>query len=426
MKKTILKLSAISAMCGLAFVPTSTFAAKLYCYVNGEYTGEPHKEKINPKLVEFTESGVKKQGYLVSKKEADYLLKRCEESDSKFNILEGVSIEARLDNTYLGSIFGKQYGYPIVTLDGSKSKPEYIRSAFKASDGTNKEILSVDKYLKENKTEINNRSTMSILNKAVFGVKNYAQGFVNPLSGQTVGGLNGTDPNNTSNYITNLVKEHQNNGVVDLGDEVIVYSDNEQALATYYGEDKIVNDITKFSHMYATKQNIKLLYTGSVTASNGVGHAVLLIVDIDRKAKKIDLKIVDSLMSQAANKSDSELLNRISHELTTNITSIAYIKETVEEEDFTLLESEYHVETSIENLNIQAPLQTDCGRYVAIWIDAIINGIDYKKLDSNDYSNLLKTLNSGKKYSLQQKHSEEDIGDLENQIIELDDNELWD
>lgn len=45
MKKTILKLSAISAMCGLAFVPTSTFAAKLYCYVNGEYTGEPHKEK---------------------------------------------------------------------------------------------------------------------------------------------------------------------------------------------------------------------------------------------------------------------------------------------------------------------------------------------------------------------------------------------
>lgn len=46
------------------------------------------------------------------------------------------------------------------------------------------------------------------------------------------------------------------------------------------------------------------------------------------------------------------------------------------------LNSKIELSKKIENLGLQAPLQTDCGRYVTIWLLAIVNGIDFKKLDN--------------------------------------------
>ncbi len=107
-------------------------------------------------------------------------------------------------------------------------------------------------------------------------------------------------------------------------------------------------------------------------------------------------------MSHAANESDIKLLNEIRDDLRHNKTSIAHMIETEHDDtDFTSLNSAYYsIELSLQNLNIQAPLQTDYGRYVAILIDAIINGIDYEKLNSKDYEKLLTILNNGKKRSI--------------------------
>ncbi|MDE5018878.1 hypothetical protein NAI67_12635, partial [Francisella tularensis subsp. holarctica] len=61
----------------------------------------------------------------------------------------------------------------------------------------------------------------------------------------------------------------------------------------------------------------------------------------------------------------------------------------------------YTVEISFDNIHLQMPFQPYCGRYVAIWINAIIYGIDYINLNSTDYYKSLTILISAKKLALQ-------------------------
>ncbi|AJI56039.1 hypothetical protein LA56_855 [Francisella philomiragia] len=322
----------------------------------------------------------------------------------------------------MGSIFGKQYGYPIVIKN---NKGQYIRAAIKKSDGTNKEILSVDKYLKENSNKINSRSKTNATDKVISGLKNYSQGIVDPINGGTIGGLSGASGINTENYIKNLVDQRGDNGIINLKEEVIIYSDSDALTMNIFAHPvtKIVEDINKFSQKYP-ENNIKLLYTATVLAAKTTPHAVLLIVNIYNNKKKIDLKIVDSLMSHAANESDIKLLNDIQDDLRHNKTSIAHIIETEHENvDFTSLNNPYDIVLSLQNLNIQAPLQTDCGKYVAIWIDAIINGIDYEKLNSKDYEKLLTILNSGKKQSIAEDKQQTEEQKYQYQVQNQDEDE---
>lgn len=132
---------------------------------------------------------------------------------------------------------------------------------------------------------------------------------------------------------------------------------------------------------------------------------MLLEVTIDNYDKTITLNMVDSLISHAANNASFSVLQSLKQGLERVNSYIAYIDTTKAKNDVhnipKIANSTYKVEISLDNIHLQMPLQTDCGRYVAIWINAIINGIDYRKLNSTDYNKTLTILNSAKKLALQ-------------------------
>lgn len=409
-KNRILKLPIICVLYSLAFIPISGYANNLYCYINGELQGDKpiNIKNIAIKKVRFFENGMHKDGYAVSLKDSQALLNCCKELDSEFSILEGVPIEARVDrNTWSSSItnlVGKQYGYPIVVKN---KKNEYVRSAYTVAKG-NKEILSVNSYLKKNANTINKRSETYLVEKIYGGLKHYFDGVV---AGEKIFeakyGVSGTSNFVADNYIKNLANIRGDRGIYKPSEnEVVIYSNKEGKRLSFRAKNyeqymTIVENITKYANEYFDKKIIKILYGGTVISSNNAPHAVLLEVTIDNYDKTITLNMVDSLISHAANNASFSVLQSLKQGLERVNSSIAYIDKNDAHNIPKIANNTYKVGTSLDNIHLQMPLQTDCGRYVAIWINAIINGIDYRKLNSTDYNKTLTILNSAKKLALQ-------------------------
>ncbi|WP_234367070.1 hypothetical protein [Francisella tularensis] len=243
-------------------------------------------------------------------------------------------------------------------------------------------------------------------------MKHYFDGVV---AGETIFeakyGVSGTSNFVADNYIKNLANIRGDRGIYKPSEnEVVIYSYKDGKRLSFraknYGQYMtIVENITKYANEYFDKKIIKILYGGTVISSNNASHAVLLEVTIDNYDKTITLNMVDSLISHAANNASFSVLQSLKQGLERVNSYIAYIDTTKAKNDVhnipKIANSTYKVEISLDNIHLQMPLQTDCGRYVAIWINAIINGIDYRKLNSTDYNKTLTILNSAKKLALQ-------------------------
>ncbi|WP_325148001.1 hypothetical protein [Francisella hispaniensis] len=220
-------------------------------------------------------------------------------------------------------------------------------------------------------------------------------------------GVSGTSNFVADNYIKNLANIRGDRGIYKPSEnEVVIYSNKEGKRLSFRAKNyeqymTIVENITKYANEYFDKKIIKILYGGTVISSNNAPHAVLLEVTIDNYDKTITLNMVDSLISHAANNASFSVLQSLKQGLERVNSSIAYIDKNDAHNIPKIANNTYKVGTSLDNIHLQMPLQTDCGRYVAIWINAIINGIDYRKLNSTDYNKTLTILNSAKKLALQ-------------------------
>ncbi|AJI73229.1 conserved hypothetical protein [Francisella tularensis subsp. novicida GA99-3548] len=332
-KNRIFKLPIICTLYSLALIPVSCYANNLYCYINGELHGDKpiNIKNIAIKQVKFFENGMQKDGYAVSLKDSQALLNYCKELDSEFSILEGVPIEARIDrNTWsspITNLVGKQYGYPIVVKN---KKNEYVRSAYTVAKG-NKEILSVNSYLKKNANTINKRSKTYLVEKIYGGLKHYFDGVV---AGETIFeakySVSGTSNFVADNYIKNLANIRGDRGIYKPSEnEVVIYSYKDGKRLSFRAKNyeqymTIVENITKYANEYFDKKIIKILYGGTVISSNNASHAVLLEVTIDNYDKTITLNMVDSLISHAANNASFSVLQSLKQGLE-RVNSLLYI-----------------------------------------------------------------------------------------------------
>ena len=106
------------------------------------------------------------------------------------------------------------------------------------------------------------------------------------------------------------------------------------------------------------------------------GHVTLC--EINNTSFPIKITIYDSLFG---------IMNIGTYKTSLNSALDTFVKSYTELFDLPIKPS-----TSVINLNMQAPYQTDCGRYVTIWLLTVAKGISIEKLQNYSYSFLLEPL----------------------------------
>ncbi|GGF93417.1 MULTISPECIES: hypothetical protein [Cysteiniphilum] len=245
---------------------------------------------------------------------------------------EGAAVELRVGRqgfmSYGADLFKKQMGYPLCYhKDG-----HYVRArryGFKSAEDMI--VHNLDRYFADNLVRITPSSFFTPIAQTYFSVMRYTDRI-------SEGGC-------TANYVNAFVKKNGNSNLFQKGKShyYLFSMENGENISGYQDKEGLL--ILPCDYAFGSGK-----------------HAVLVTIDNTRQDG--DIKIYNSL---------SHYMDPINYDELKNNLSKYFPGREINTVDF----------------GVQLPYQTDCTRYVAIWISALLNHVRSELLENIDYRTVL-------------------------------------